>query len=79
MAARLQKDGTPVSHVVREAIRAAYERHVVARVSRRRASEIMADIYREHPDPPDLPRGKRDLQDRGSVRRVIRGRLRRRL
>lgn len=78
MAARLKKDGMPISRVVRDAIRAAYERHAAARARRRRASEIMADIYREHPDPPDLPRGKRDLRDRGHVRRVIRKRLQRR-
>jgi hypothetical protein len=77
MAARLQKDGTPLSRVVRDAIRAAYERHAAGRAKRRRASEIMADIYREYPDPPDLPHGKRDLRNRGHVRRVIRKRLRR--
>ena len=76
-AARLREAGVPISRVVREAIRAAHERHVTARVSRRRASEIMADIYREHPDPRNLPRGKRDLTDRAGVRRVIRQRLRR--
>ena len=77
MAAHLRKGGVPISRVVRDAIRAAYERHGAARAARRRASEIMSGIYREHPDPPDLPRGKRDLRDRRRVRRVIRKRLRR--
>jgi hypothetical protein len=38
----------------------------------------MADIYREYPDRPTRPRGKRDLSDRAAVRRLIRQRLRRR-
>ena len=77
MAAHLRREGVPISGVVRDAIRAAYERRAAARAPRRRASEIMADIYREHPDHPGLPPGKRDLRDRRSVRRVIRERLRR--
>jgi post-segregation antitoxin (ccd killing protein) len=78
MAARLREAGIPISHVVREAIRAAHERHAAARASRRPASEIMADIYREYPDPPSPRRSKRQLRDRASVRRLIRRRLRRR-
>jgi hypothetical protein len=78
MAADLRKNGVPISRVVRDAIRAAYEQHAAVRTGHRRASEIMADIYREHPDPPDLSRGTRDRRDRRSVRRAIRERLRRR-
>ena len=78
MAARLREAGIPISRVVRAAIRAAHERHAAARVSRRPASEIMADIYREYPDPPNLPRRERDPRDRARVRRLIRRRLRRR-
>ncbi|HXL46490.1 MAG: hypothetical protein AUG87_13235 [Candidatus Rokubacteria bacterium 13_1_20CM_4_70_14] len=78
MAARLREAGIPISRVVRAAIRAAHERHATARVSRRPASEIMADIYREYPDPPNPPRGERDPRDRARVRRLIRRRLRHR-
>lgn len=78
MAADLRKGGIQISRVVRDAIRAAHERQAVAPVSRMRAREIMTNIYREYPDPPNLPRATRDLRDRGSVRRVIRQRLRRR-
>ena len=78
MAARLREAGIPISRVVRAAIRAAHERHAAARVSRRPASEIMADIYREYPDPPNPPRGERDPRDRARVRRLIRRRLRHR-
>jgi hypothetical protein len=78
MAAHLRQDGIPISGIVRAAIRAAYERHAARRVTGRRPSEIMADIYREHPDPNDFPRGKSIARDRTSVRRIVRGRLRRR-
>ena len=78
MAAYLRKDGIEISGVVRDAIRAAYGQRAADRAAGRRASEIMADIYREHPDPPDLPREKRNLRDRGSVQRSIRQRLQRR-
>ena len=64
------------------AMLAAAWRYVIRRFAqfnpRMRAREIMANIYREYPDPPNLPRATRDLRDRGSVRRVIRQRLRRR-
>jgi post-segregation antitoxin (ccd killing protein) len=76
MAARLRQAGIPISRLVREAIRAAHARHATARASRKRPSQIMANIYREQPDPPGLPRETRDLRNRASVRRVIRRRLR---
>jgi post-segregation antitoxin (ccd killing protein) len=78
MAARLREAGIPISGIVRDALRAAHERHTSARAPRRRPSEIMAEIYREHPDRQGVRRGKRDLTDRAAVRRVIRQRLRRR-
>jgi post-segregation antitoxin (ccd killing protein) len=77
-AARLREAGIPISRVVRDAIRAAHDRHAAARVAGRSASELMADIYREYPDRPNLRRGKRDLRNRAAVRRLIRQRLRRR-
>ena len=78
MAAHLRRDGIPLSGIVRAAIRAAYERQAAGRVTGGRASAIMADIYREHPDPANFLRGKSVVRDRRSVRRVIRDRLRRR-
>jgi hypothetical protein len=77
-AAALRKDGVAVSRIVREAIRTAYDRRAVGRGGGRRASAIMAEIYREHPDPPGPPRATRDLRDRRVVRRLIRRRLTRR-
>ncbi|MGH7392578.1 MAG: hypothetical protein ACREM3_24440 [Candidatus Rokuibacteriota bacterium] len=77
-AAALRKDGVPVSRIVREAIRTAYERRAGGRGGSRRASVVMAEIYREHPDSPERPRAARDLRDRRAVRRAIRTRLARR-
>ena len=75
-AAALRKDGVAVSRIVREAIRAAYNRRVGARHGGRRASAIMAEIYREHPDPADRSRKARDLRGRRAIRQAIRKRRR---
>lgn len=77
MASQLRKDGVAISTIVRDAIRAAYKQRGAHRTGRRRASEIMASIYREYPDPPGLPHETRDLRDRRGMRRAIRQRLRR--
>jgi hypothetical protein len=78
MAAQLREAGIPVSRIVRDALRTAHARHAAARTPRRRPSEIMAEIYRAHPDRQGVRRGQRDLTDRSAVRRMIRRRLRRR-
>jgi hypothetical protein len=77
MAAQLREAGIPISRLVRDALRAAHERHAAARAPRRRPSQVMAEIYRDHPDRPGVRRGKRDLTDRAAVRRLIRQQLRR--
>jgi hypothetical protein len=77
-AAALRRDGVAVSRIVREAIRTAYERRAAGRRDGRRASTIMAEIYREHPDPPGRALPVRDLRNRRAVRRAIRARLARR-
>jgi hypothetical protein len=76
MAAALRKNGVQISRVVRDALRAAYQRQA-AHAQRGRPSDVMASIYREVPDAPGQPREKRDLGDRRTIRRVIRKRLRR--
>jgi hypothetical protein len=78
MAAQLREAGIPISRIVRDALRAAHERHAAVRAPRRRPSQIMAQIYKDHPDPPGIRRRRRDLTDSEAVRRVIRQRLRRR-
>lgn len=76
MAAELRRKGTRVSDVVRAAIREAYARRDAA--TPRKPREIMAAIYRDHPDSAGPPRVRLDLRDRAQVRRVIRKRVRRR-
>jgi hypothetical protein len=77
-AAALRKDGIAVSCLVREAIRTAYDKRPGAREGGRRASAIIAEIYREHPDPPGRRRAANEPRNRRGVRRVIRARLTRR-
>ena len=73
-AAALRKSGVPISRLVREAIRVEYDR----RLPRRRASDVMAEIYADHPDPPGLRPRQYDVTDRAAARRAIVKRLRRR-
>ena len=76
IAGELRKQGIQLSGIVREALRAAYGARKRRREPRRRASEIMAEIYAEIPDPPGLPKPGYDLRDRRSMRRAIRARVR---
>ena len=78
IAAELRKHGVQLSGIVREAIRAAYTARKRRRGPRPRASEIMAEIYAQIPDPPGLPKPGYNLRDRRSVRRAIRARVRQR-
>jgi hypothetical protein len=76
MAARLRATGVLMSPLVRDAIEAAYRQHAGGRLSRRRPSQVMAEIYRAYPHPPGQAPSRRDLRDRREVRRAIRRRLR---
>lgn len=78
IAAELKKRGIELSGVVREAIRAAYSTRGQGRARRPRASDIMAKIYREIPDPPGLAAPRYDLREPQSARRAITARARRR-
>ena len=78
MAAELRKHGVELSSVVREALRGAYSARAGKGRRRQRASEIMAEIYAEIPDPPRVARPRYDLRDRRRVRRAITARLRQR-
>ena len=70
-AVRLRQAGVQLSRVVREAIRAAYDRQLGGRAPRRDPGEIMAEIYAAYPDPPGLPPRRLDLRDRRAVRRAV--------
>jgi len=75
-AKALRKAGVPISGLVRDAIRAEYERRVAPAARGRRASRIVAEILASLPDPPDVaPRGF-DLSDRLERRRHIASKLR---
>lgn len=78
IAAELRKDGIQLSRVVRDALRAAHSARGGSGRRRRRASDIMAEIYAQCPDPPGLGRRRVDLRDRRSVRRAILARAKRR-
>jgi hypothetical protein len=78
IAAELRKEGIQLSRVVRDALRAAHSARGVSGRRRRRASDIMAEIYAQYPDPPRLGRRRVDLSDRRSLRRVIVAQLKRR-
>lgn len=77
-ASELRRAGVQISRLVRDAIRTEHDQRVGKRGKRPRASEVMARIYAEHPDPIGLPRQRLNLRDRRAVRRVIVARLARR-
>lgn len=77
MAAALRKTGVSISALVRQAVRAEYERRVAAKRAGR-PSEIVKDVLASLPDPSDLaPRGF-SLDDRDAVRRHIAAQVERR-
>lgn len=78
LASELRRAGFPISRLVRDAIRAQHEQRIGKRGKRPRASDVMARIYAEHPDPPGVSRRRLDLRDRLAVRRAIARRLGRR-
>ena len=77
MAQALRKEGITISDVVRDAIRAEYQRRIGQRTARGRASERMAAIYAMHPDPVDLPARTYDVHDAVAARQATLTTLRR--
>jgi hypothetical protein len=71
MVAELRREGIQISGIVRQALRSAYIARRKTGGGQRRPSDVMAEIYAEHPDPPGLSRPRVDLRDRRSVRRAI--------
>ncbi len=69
--AYLRQAGVQLSRVVREAIRAEYDRRASRQEPRRRPAQVMAEIYAAFPDPPDLPARRIDLRDRKAVRAAV--------
>lgn len=75
MAAALRSAGVAISTVVRDAIRAEYERRVARPKAQRKPSQLVAEILASLPDPPDLPPRTFDVHDRRAARRHIAGKL----
>jgi hypothetical protein len=78
IVAELRREGVQLSRIVREALRAAHTARRTTAGRRRRASDIMAAVYAQCPDPPCVPRRRVDLRYRASVRRAIVAAARRR-
>ena len=75
--AYLRQAGIQLSRLVREAIRAEYDRRVGHRGTHRRPAQVMAEIYAACPDPPDLPARTIDLRDRKAARAAVLATMRR--
>lgn len=74
--AELRRAGVQISTVVRQAIRVEHERRVGKRAGGRAAKALLARIYDDLPDTPEVkPRGF-DLRDRRAVRAAVERRAR---
>jgi hypothetical protein len=74
MAAALRSAGVAISGVVREALRAEYERRIGGE-RRLKGSEVVGAILESLPDPPGLPPREFSLADRHAVRSHVRATL----
>jgi hypothetical protein len=75
-ARALRARGIVLSDLVREAIDACFEEVSKAR-ERRDVSAIVARVFDDYPDPPDLPPRTYRVRDRMAARDAILKRLRR--
>jgi hypothetical protein len=71
---RLRANGVILSELVRETIDQRYDQ-LVRSPRRRDAEAIMNGIYREYPDPPDLPHRNHDVHRSGEAREAVRRKL----
>ena len=76
-ARKLRERGVVLSDLVREAIDARFEEVAAARASAG-GRAIVARLFEEFPDPPDLAPRAYDVHDRRTARAAIRKSLRRR-
>jgi hypothetical protein len=70
-ARRLRERGITLADVVREAIDVRYEALASTRDARS-ATEVITHIFKDHPDPVDLPARDYDVHDRAAARAAIR-------
>lgn len=76
-ARKLRERGVVLSDLVREAIDERFEQVGGPRAPRD-LEALMARIFEQYPDPPDLPAPGYNVYDRTEARDAIRRRLRRR-
>lgn len=67
----LRSAGVPISRIVREAIRAEYERRVALPRGETKPSHVVVEILESLPDPPDLAARPFPATDRRAVRRHV--------
>jgi hypothetical protein len=75
-AAALRKDGVLISTLVREAIRAEYDRRRPPKRDKRKPSEIVEEIIARYPTPPGTPPRDYNVHDRHEAREAILRKLR---
>ena len=76
MARRLRANGITLSDLIRDAIDRQYQQLVTSSKSRD-VKAVMKEIYRQYPDPPDLPPQDYDVHDRNQAKMAILRKLRR--
>jgi hypothetical protein len=76
--AELRRAGVQISSIVRQAIRTEHERRVGKRARGGAAAALLARIYADHPETPDVERRGYDLRDRRAVRAALQKRARKR-
>ena len=77
MASALREEGVAISGLVRQALRAEYDRRFGGQ-GRRKGSHVVARILEDLPDPSNLPSRGFSLSDRRAVSNHIRAKLARR-
>jgi hypothetical protein len=75
--AALRRAGVQISSVVRQAIRTEHARRLGRRPAGRAAAAVVARIYADLPDTPDVAPRAYDLRDRRAVRAAFEKRVRR--
>ena len=75
-AQTLRESGVALSDLVRQAIDERFE-ELAGSGSARDLKAVVARIFEQYPDPPDLPARGYNMHDRDQARRGIIGKLRR--
>ena len=74
--ADLKRAGVQLSSLVRQAIRSEHRRRIGNQQGRRRAAEVMAEIYAASPDPAAVSKRSYDVHDSEQASRAITKKLR---